>query len=117
VVEPRDYDFVSRLQFAANRTRDGVSQRRHVRTEGDFVRATVQKISHGGASFGNHGVGSAAGGVSSASVGIVAVQVVRDGINHALRNLRPAGAVEECGGVAIQSLGERGELGADGGYV
>ena len=52
----------------------------------------------------------AAGGVGSAGVGIVAAQVVGDGIDHALRNLRSAGAVEEDGGMAVDGLGERGEL-------
>ena len=44
-------------------------------------------------------------------------QIVGDGVNHALRNLRPAGAVEEGGGVSVDGLGERGELGADVGEV
>jgi hypothetical protein len=48
----------------------------------------------------------AAGGVGSAGVGIVAAQVVGDGVNDALRNLRSAGAVEECGGVGVDGLGE-----------
>ena len=55
----------------------------------------------------------AAGGVGSAGVGVVAAQVVGDGVDHALRNLRSAGAVEEYGGMAVDGLGERGELGAD----
>ena len=44
-------------------------------------------------------------------------EVVGDGVDHALRDLRSAGAVEEGGGMAVHGLGERGELGADVGEV
>ena len=97
--------------------RHGERQRGHVRPEDDFVGAAVQEVGHGAAGFGDHGVGAAAGGVGSAGVGVVAAQVVGDGVDHALRDLRSAGAVEEGGGMAVDGLGERGELGADVGEV
>ncbi len=117
VIETSDHDFVARLQFAANGAGNRIGQGGHVRTEGDFVGAAVQEVGHGGAGFGNHGVGVAAGRVGSAGVGVVASKIVGDGVNHALRNLRTARAVEECGGVAVDGLCERGELGADVGEV
>ena len=117
VVEAGDDDFVSGLQLAANGAGHGVGQRGHVGAEGDFVGGAVQEVGHGAAGFGDHGVGAAAGGVGSAGVGVVAAQVVGDGVDHALRDLRPAGAVEERGGVSVDGLGEGRELGADGGEV
>ena len=117
VVEARDDDFVSGLEVAANRAGDGEGQRGHVGTEDDFVGAAVQEVGHGAARLGDHGVGAAAGGVGSAGVGVVVAQIVGDGVDDALRDLRSAGAVEECGGVAVDGLGERGELGADVGEV
>jgi hypothetical protein len=48
-----------------------------------------------------------------ASVGVVAAEVVGDGVDHALRDLGSAGAVEERGGVGVCGLGQGGELGAD----
>ena len=59
----------------------------------------------------------ATGRVGSAGVGVVAAQVAGDGVNHALRDLRSAGAVEEDGGMSVDGLGESGELRADIGEV
>jgi hypothetical protein len=93
VIEARDQDFVARLQFAADRARDHVGQRSHVLSEDDFVGTAMQEVSHGGAGGCDHGIGAASGGVGSGGVGVVAAQVVGDGVDHALRNLRSAGAV------------------------
>src|SRR5579859_7770802 len=101
VVETGDDDFVSGLQFTTNRARDGVGQRGHVWAESDFVGAAVEEVGHGGAGFGDHGVGAPAGGIGSAGVGVVVAEVVGDGVDHALRNLRAAGAVEESGRVTV----------------
>ena len=117
MVEAGDYDFVAGLQLAADGAGHRVGERGHVGAEGDFVGGAVQEVGHGGAGFGDHGVGAAAGGVGSAGVGVVAAQVVGDGVDDALRHLRPAGAVEERGGVSVDGLGEGGELGADVGEV
>ena len=104
VIETRDQDFVAGSEVAAadlatKGAGDGVGERGHVGAEDDFVSGAVQEVGHGGAGFGEHGVGIAAGGVGSAGVGVVAAQVVGDGVDDALRNLRSAGAVEEHGGV------------------
>ena len=51
--------------------------------------------------------------VSSAGIGIVMSQVVGDGVNHTLRNLCSAGAVEENGRMPVDRLGEGWELRTD----
>ena len=122
MIEARDYDFVARAKLAvayrsANGAAHGVGERGHVGAEDDFVRGAVQEVGHGASGFGDHGVGVAAGGVGSAGVGVVAAEVVGDGVDDALRDLRAAGAVEEGGLVAVHGLGQRGELGADVGYI
>ena len=108
VVEAGEQDLVSGLEFAANGAADGEGQRGHVRAEDDFVSAAVQEVGHGAAGSGDHRVGAAAGGVGSAGVGVVVAQVVGDGVDHALRDLRSAGAVEEGGGVSVDGLGQGG---------
>jgi hypothetical protein len=113
VVEAGDEDFVAGAEVAADGAADCIGERGHVGAEDDFVGAAVQEVGHGGAGLGDHGIGVAAGGVGSAGVGVVAAQVVRDGVDHTLRNLRAAGAVEEGGGMSVDGLGERGELRAD----
>ena len=114
MVEAGDEDFVTGAEVAGDGAGDHVGDRGHVRAEDDFVGGAVQDVGHGGAGIGDHGVGVAAGGVSSARVGVVAAEVVGDGVDDALRNLGASGAVEEGGGVVVDELGERGELGADG---
>ena len=113
MIEAGDDDFVSGLELAANGATHGEREGRHVGAEDDFVSAAVEEVGHGAARFGDHGVGATAGGVSSAGVGIVVAQVVGDGVDDTLRDLRSAGAVEEGGGMAVHGLGERRELGAD----
>src|ERR1700730_5111083 len=84
VVESRDDDFVSGSQITADGAGHCIGQRRHVGAEDDFVGAAAQEVGHGTARFGDHGVGAATGGVGSAGVGIVAAQVVGDGVDYAL---------------------------------
>ena len=117
VIEASHEDFVPAIEVAADGARDGEGQRRHVGTEGDFVGAAVQEVGHGAASPRDHCVGVSAGRVSSASIGVVVAQVGGDGVDHALRDLRSARAVEERGGVAVHGLRERRKLRADVGEV
>ena len=74
VIEARDQDFVAGAEVAADRARHRIGQRGHVGAEDDFIGAAVQKVSHGGAGFGEHGVSVAAGRVGSAGVGVVAAR-------------------------------------------
>ena len=113
VIETGDEDFVSGIEFTADGTGHRIRQARHVRSEDDFVGAAVQKVGHRATRLGNHGVGVTAGRVSSASVGVIAAQVVGNGVDDALRNLRPARAVKERGRMAVDGLGEGRELGAN----
>ena len=113
MIEARNQNFIAGLELTAYRAGNRERQRRHVRAEGDFVGAAVEEVGHGGAGFRNHGVGAAAGSVGSAGVGVVAAEVVGDGVDDALRDLGAAGAVEECGGVSVEGLGEGGKLGTD----
>src|SRR5579862_4808094 len=105
VVEAGDQDFVAGAEVAANSAGHGVGERGHVWAKDDFVGRAVEEVGHGGAGFGDHGVGVAAGGIGSAGVGVVAAQVVRDGVDDALRDLRSSGAVEEDGGMSVNGLG------------
>ncbi len=85
--------------------------------EHDFIRIAIQKIAHRRPRFRDHAVGVAAGLVSAAGVGIVARQIIRDGVNHPLRHLRAAGPVQKDGRMAVDSLRERWELRANPGEV
>ena len=69
------------------------------------------------ARFGDHAVGVAAGVVSAAGVGVVARQIVGDGVDHPLRHLRAAGAIQKNGGMAVHRLCERRELRANPGEI
>jgi len=93
MVEQREHDLVARSEFASEGAAHGEGQRGHVRTEDDFIRIAIQEIAHGRARFRDHAVGIAAGLVSAARVGIVARQIIGDGVNDALRYLRASWAV------------------------
>ena len=71
MIERRDYHFIARFQFAADGARQRKGDGGHVLAKTDFLGRTVEKIGHGLARAGNHGVGAAAGGEGSASIGIV----------------------------------------------
>src|SRR5580698_5096440 len=109
----RKHDFVARTKFAPDGTTDGKSQRCHVRAENNLVGITAQKVRHGRARTRNHRVRVATGRVGAASVGVVALQIIGDSVDHALRNLSSTGTIEKSRGLAVDSLRERGELGAN----
>ena len=77
----------------------------------------MEEVGHGATRARDHGVGVAAGGVGSAGIGVVVTEVGGDGVDHALRDLRAAGSVEEGGGMAVHGLGEGGELRTDVGKI
>jgi len=110
VIQARNQNFVAGTKLASadlptKAAGNGVGQRGHVRAEDNFVGATVQKVAHGGAGFAKHGVGVAAGSVGPASIGVVVPQVIRDRVDHPLRHLRSAGAIEEHHRMSVDSLG------------
>ena len=115
MVEQCEHDLVAGAEFPSERTAHGERQCRHVRSEHDFIRVAIQEGAHGRTRFRDHAVGVAAGVVSAAAVGVVAGQVVGDGVNHALRHLRAARPVQKNHGASIDHLRERGELRANPG--
>src|SRR5579871_500223 len=113
MVKAGDENFVAWAKFASDGAREGESQRGHILAEDDFIVSAVEEVSHSDAGGGDHGVCAAGRGIVPPGVGIVAPQVVGDGVDDALGNLRPAGAVEKDGGVAVDRLSQRGKLRAD----
>src|SRR5207253_10686622 len=105
------------MKVTGNRAADGVRQRGHVGTKERFVGIAIEEIGHGTAGFGDGGIGIAAGRVRTASIGIVAVEIAGDGINHTLRDLGAAGTIEKHGRMAIYGLGQCGKLNTDPGEV
>ena len=71
-----EQNLVAGSEFAADGAADGEGQRGHVGAEDHFIRVAAEEIRHGGAGFGDNGVGAAAGGVSAAGVGVRVRQVI-----------------------------------------
>jgi hypothetical protein len=101
VVEGGDDDFVASFQLAA----DGASEREgdggHVLAEDDFIGVAVEKIRHGGARGGDHGIVGAAGGEGPAGVGVGGEEIILYRVHDLLGDLRARGAIEERGGLAV----------------
>ena len=117
MIEVGEQNFVARTEFAADGAADGEGQRGHVGAEDHLILVAAKEIRHGGAGFGNDSVGAAAGGVSAAGVGVRVLQIIADGVDHPLRNLSAAGAVEKDRRLAGHGLGQRRELGAHPGEI
>ena len=81
------------------------------------MRMAVEKIRHGATGFYRDGVGAFAGGKCSVSIGVGLLQIVADGINDPLRNLRSSGTVQKDRRLAIQRLRKAGNCGANPGDV
>ncbi len=113
VVELREQNLVAGAEVAADSAADRERQRSHVLPEDDFVRIAAQEISHRGARAGDDLVGLATGRVLPVGIGVAGFQIMRNGVDHALRDLRAARAVEESWGTAVDRARERGELRAD----
>ena len=76
----------------------------------NLIRIAVEKVRHRRPRTCDHAIRIVAGVVSPAGVGIVVRQIARDSVNYALRNLRPAGPVEENGRLAVNGLRKRRKL-------
>jgi hypothetical protein len=109
VVEPRAEDLVAHAQVAAERTGEQEVERGHALPEGDLVRMAGEEAAGRGPRVLDQLHRPDARLVRRADVRVVLAQVARDRVDHLVRALRPAGAVEE-GQLAV----ERGEAGADG---
>src|SRR5579863_6475164 len=109
----RKHDFVARTKFAPDGTTDGEGQRGHVGAENNLAGITAQRVRHGGACARNHRVRVATGRVGATGIGVIALQVIRNSVDHALRNLSSTGTIEKSRGLAVDSLRERRKLGAN----
>ena len=109
----REHDFIPRTKLASNRAADGKSQRSHVRTENEFIRITAQEVRHRGTRARDYSVRAAAGRIGTASIGVAALQIIRDRVDDTLRNLSSARPIEERCRMSVDDLGERWELGAN----
>ena len=75
--------------------------------------SAVEEVGHGLVRLLDDQVAALAGEKRSAEVGIPFRQVFRDSIDDLLRNLSPAGRVEEDGGLAVDRLAQSWKLLAD----
>jgi hypothetical protein len=82
----------------------GEGERGHVCAEDDFVGVAIQKVGHGGARFVEDAVGVVAGLIGAVGVGIVARQIVGDGVDYTPRNLRAAGSIHEDSRMSVNRL-------------
>src|SRR5579863_166051 len=110
-------DFVARTKLAPDGTAEGKSQGSHVRSENDLIGIAAQEVRHGGTCACNQRVGVATGRVCTARVGVVALQIIGNRVDDALWNLSSSGTIEKSGGMAVDGLHKRRELGANPGKI
>ena len=104
MIKTSHYDLISGIEFTANRPAHGKGERGHVRAEDDLSRIAGKKVRHGATSAGKHRVGTLAGRKGAVGVGIAAAQIIRDGVDHGLGNLRPARAIEKNDRMIVDGL-------------
>jgi hypothetical protein len=109
VVEPRADDLVSLAEVPAERAAEEEVERGHALAERDFVRVAGEEAARGGPSALDQLHRADARLVGGSDVRVVLAQVARDRVDHLVRALRSAGAVEER-----QPAVEGGEAGSDG---
>ena len=109
VVELRHEDLVAGPQLARQRPREGEVQRRHVGAEGHLLLVAAQEVGGREPGVRDERVGGAARREGAAGVRVRLPEVRRDRVDDLVRDLRPAGAVEER-----ERPVERGVARADG---
>ena len=116
VVEGRDDDLVAAGPASPRCERPMCErQRRHVVAELDLVgRAGPEEVGDGRVRLVDHRVRVRARRERPVGVGVRVAVVGHDRIDHPLRDLRPAGTVEEGDRSPVLLAGERRELGAQG---
>ena len=118
VIEGRDDDFVARFERTSDRVGEVEGECRHARSEQDRVGiGGVEQVCHRLARAAGDGIGALTAEEGSAAVRVGVAVVAGDGVDHRLRHLGSAGAVEEHGGLPVvfgEPQGEGGELGANG---
>src|SRR3954471_13373308 len=95
MIEMGQQNFVSGFQLSTDRPPYGESQRGHVRTKNNFIRIAAKKIRHRGPCACDNLVCLPAGGVGAAGVGVTRTEVVRNCVDHTLRNLSSAWSVKK----------------------
>ncbi len=115
VVECRDDDLVAGPERRADRAPDVEGERRHVVAELDLVRARgTEEVGNGRVGLVRDRVAQLTRGERAAAVGVGVREVVADGVDDALRDLRAAGSVEKCDRATGLLPGEGREFGAQG---
>jgi hypothetical protein len=99
VVELRHDDLVPGPQLPAERARERERQCRRVRAEDDLVRRAPEEAGGREPRVRGERVGGAARREPAARVGVRVAQVPADRVDHLVRDLGPAGAVEEREGL------------------
>jgi hypothetical protein len=117
MIQARQDDLITRANVTPKCAADRKGQRGHVRSENHLVRSTSQQISHNGARCVNCLVSTATGCKCAMGIGIVVDQIIGDGIDHPLRNLRPARTIEKHGRMSIHLLCQRRKLCANPGQI
>ena len=95
VVEPRDEDLVTGAEFASDGAREREVERRHVRPEHDLLGRAAEEPRGGRTSPVEQLLGAPARLVRPADIGVRLPQVGGDRLDHRVRHLCPAGAVEQ----------------------
>ena len=115
MVERRDDDLVARAERRPDAPTDVEGQARHVLAELDLVRARgAQEVGDRGVGLIDDGVGQLARRERATGVGVAVAVVGDDGVDDALRDLGPAGPVEEDDRAAVLLTGECREFRPEG---
>jgi hypothetical protein len=105
VVEAGHHDLVAGSQRRADGARDVEGERRHVRADRDVGAVHAEEVAESRMGIADDGLGSPGGQECTASIRVRLAVVAGDCIDHRLRDLRPARAVEEGQRRAV--LGQR----------
>jgi hypothetical protein len=101
MIEFGDNDLVARLKLTTERTREMKRERRHVCAERDLVRGGVEEVCESLSRCVNQRIGFRARRIRPMRVGVMAVEIIRDGFDHGARNLCAARPVEVGDGVTV----------------
>jgi hypothetical protein len=115
VVQASDHDLVAGAQQPADDTAELEGQCGHVGAEDDLIRGScVQEIRHRLVGGREHGDRLLAGPERAMGVGVAACQIAAHSVDHGLRHLGAAGAVEVDGWMARIHQGKGRKLRAKG---
>ncbi len=113
VIELGDQHLVAGADVAGDRIAEQEAERGHVGAEADLLPVAAEEVGAGFVRSLDDGVGLFRGHERAVDVAVVIRQVVDDGVEHTLRRLCAARAVEVGGWLAVDHPPEGGELAAD----